>query len=321
MGYGQNGTLAINFQNSFNGPIVSSNYFIPILSESVVVKKEPLISGDMRGIYDEGDTYEGKNSVEGDIEFEPDNTTLGVFCRAAFGSAAVVTSDDLQTHTFKPRTVDFDRFSAETPLTIIKDLDVAGSDQIFYNCCVSALEFSVANGEFLKVKATIMGGRYTQQDTAAAAYSTDNKWTWDVTSFQLGGSGIPDLQNVTITLDEVLGNKFSMDGTKTPSHTKREGFRVVSVAGTILFSDQDEYQKFIAQSEQGMELYMSTGIEVQSGYAESIKFVAPALRYNTFEPTLNGAGLTEVGFEGSLKYHAGSATAIELTLVNTHTAY
>lgn len=318
MPYGQNATVGINFQNSFGTQIVTSNYFLPIISESVFNAKEPLISGEMKGILDEGAGYEGKNSIEGDIEVEIDSTTLGVMCRMAFGPATLVSSDSLRTHTFKPRTADFDTFIAGDPVSILKDMDDAGSASVLYDCCASTFELNIANGELIKSKISVMGGKFTQIAPVAASYPTDGKWSWDTSSFSIAGAANSDLMDITITVDEALENRHVLDGNKTPSHTKRSGFRTVAVAGTLLFNDQTEYQQFLSQSEQKFDLYLSTGTAVQSGYNESLQIIMPAVRYNAFPLASGGPGQLEVGFEGSAKYHTGSATAVEVILQNSH---
>ncbi len=320
-GYGQEGTLQLQFQNSFGTQLTNSLEPIQIISESIVVEKPPLISQEMKGIFDEGPSYEGLNSIAGDLQIEINNTTLGFLCRAVLGEATVVSSDGLRTHTFKPATTDFDEFSARTPFTVVKDLSDAGSAQVLYDLVGSTLELSVANGELVKATMGVVGGKYLQEAATTPTFTVDSGWTWDVGSFSLGGAAISDLADLTVSVDNALANRHTINGNKTPSHTKRDGFRTVAINGTMIFTNQTEYQKFIAQSEERLSLFLATGTEAQSGYNESLEIIAPAFRYTAFAPTLGGPNLIEVGFEGMAKYHTGSGTALQITLVNTHLAY
>lgn len=319
MPYGQNGTIAVNFQNSFGTSLTTSPFFLPIVNENIALKKEPLVSQEMRGIYDEGGTREGKNLIDGEVMIDVDMTSLAVMLKAVMGSPVTVSSDDLRTMTYKPRTTDFDTFAANIPMTIDKYLDDSGSAQLFYDLVGSSLEFSVANGEFYKAKFTVMGGKYSQTANTAASYPTDSKLTWDVGSFSLGGAANSDLLDINIVLDEVLEPIYVINGTKTPSYIKRSAFRTIRVDGTMLFNDQTELDKFVAQSEEAMSFYLadSTATEVQSGYQQSVLVELPAYRYETFEPTLSGPGQLQVGFSAQGKYLTTSATALAITLTNT----
>lgn len=321
MGYGNNGTLAINFQNSFGTSNVSSPYFLPLNGEGVAFKKDPLMSGEMRGRFEEGATYEGPNSIEGDIDIDLDIVNIGVMCKAVMGDPTTVTSDSLYTHTFKPRTSDFDANIAGNPLSLEKYLDDGGSAQLYYDCVGSMLELAIANGEFLTAKMGIMGGKFSRSANTTASFPSDSKYTWDITSLSLGGAANSDILSMTITLDESLENKHTLNGSKYPAYTKRAGFRTVRASGNMLFNDQTEYDKFLAQTEQAMILHFETGTAVQSGYNESVKIELPAFRYETFEPLLTAAGQIEVGFNAHGKYLTTSATALAITLTTTQAAW
>lgn len=321
MGYGNNGTLALNFQNSFGTSLTTSPYFLPLNGESLAFKKEPLISAEMRGNFDEGATYEGKNSVEGDIEIDLDIVSLGVMCKAVMGDPTTVTSGSLKTHTFKPRTSDFDALAAGNPCTVEKYLDDGGSAQIFYDVIGSMLELSVANGEFVKAKAGFKGGKFTQSAKTTASFPSDLKYTWDQSSFSIGGAAISDISDLTVTLDENLDNRWTLNGSKYPAYTKRAGFRTVRASGTFIFNTSSEYNQFLAQTERNLTLTFKSSAEVQSGFNESFSIQLPAFRYASFEPTLTGPGQIEVGYSAHGKFLTTSATALAVTLVTTQAAW
>lgn len=321
MPYGQNGTIAISFQNSYGTSLTDSKYWIPITNEDANLGIEDLVSEERRGIYDEGGSYHGKESIEGSLNIDFNMETLLVCLKAAMGDPTTTTSADLKSHVFQPRTSDYDTaFAANQPFSYIKDLDDAGSAQVYYDMVATGVTIGVANGDFYKLTLPMMGGKYTHEAPSAASYATDSNYTWDATSISLDGAGNSDFEEITFTIDENLETIYVMDGTRTPSHVKRAGVRTVTVAGTLLFNDQTALNDFKSQNQIPLILTAQAGHEVQSGYSEEVKLDCPAFRYTAYPVGLSDAGQIRASFEGKAKYHSGSGTAIEITVVTTHAA-
>ncbi len=321
MSYGMKTNIGISFQNSYGTALASSIYWIPFLTEGFAVGKEPLVSENMTGVFDEGAHYEGLNANEGPLEMEANPIAMGVILKAVMGSPTTVTSGAYYTHTFKPRTADFDVYAAGIPLTVTKDLGDAGSAHRYYDMVASKLSLSVANGELLKTSIELMGGKYTQVAAPAASYPAGKGWTWDVASVSLSGTANADISELNLELDESLENKYTLNATKTPSRTKRSGRRTLSVGGTLIFDSQTEYQQFLSQSERNLTVTMKGSVAVQSGYYDELTMIVPLLRYVEFKPVAGGAGKLEVGFSGKGVYSTTSATALHITLANTQAAY
>lgn len=321
MSYGMKTNVGISFQNSYGTLLTNSIYWVAFLSEGFAVNKEQLISEGMTGVFDEGISYEGENSNEGKLDFEVNAISLGVAFKAAMGSPSSVNSGSIYTHTFKPRTADFDQYAANIPCTIVKDLGDPGSAHQFYDMVSSKLSLSVANGEFLKGSVEFMGGKYSQVVAPPASFTAAKNFTWDVASIALSASANGDLQELSLELDESLENRWTLNNTKTPSRTKRSGRRTLAVDGTIIFDNQTEYQKFIAQSEQNLTVYFKGPTSIQSGYFETLQMIIPLFRYTEFKPVAGDAGKITVGFSGKGVYSTTSATALHFILVNTQAAY
>ena len=321
MSYGMKTKVGISFQNSYGTALTNSIYWIPYISEGFATTKEQIIQENMTGVYDEGINYEGLNANEGSLEVEAHPIQIGVLLRAVMGSPTTVTSGAYYTHTFKPRTTDFDDFAASHPLTIVKDLGDTGSAHQFYDMVAGKLSLSVANGELLKSSVEFMGGKYSQVAAPAASYPSGKSWTWDVASVALGGSANADITDLSIELDEALENKYTLNNAKTPSRTKRSGRRTLAVGGTMVFDNQTEYQKFLAQSEQTLSVNFKGTTVVQSGYYETMNIIVPLLRYVEFKPVAGGPEKLTVGFSGKGVYSTTSATALQITITNTQAAY
>lgn len=321
MSYGMKTNLGIAFQNSYGTALTNSIYWIGMLSEGFAVAKEQIVSEGMTGVFDEGINYEGKNSNDGKVDVEVNAISFGVALKAMMGNPTSVNSGSIYTHTFKPRTADFDIYAAQIPCTIVKDLGDSGSAHQFYDECASKLSLSVANGEFLKSSMEFMGGKYTQVAAPAASFNTAKNFTWDVASISLAGTANGDLQDLKLELDEALENKWTLNATKTPSRTKRSGRRTLSVGGTIVFDTQSEYQQFISQAERNLTVYFKGPTQIQSGYYETLQLIVPLFRYTEFKPVAGDPGKITVGFSAKGVYSPSSATALHFILVNTQAAF
>jgi len=322
MAYGQKSHVGVVFQDSF-GSIgsVNSIHFIPFLSETLKINKPPLYSENMRGIFDEGDTYEGANTVEGEIDCEAQPIPLGAMFKSILNEETVVTSDNLYTRTFKPRTSDFDEDSANNPVTVYTNLDT-GSAMLYSDLNGATLEMSIANGEFLKAKVAYVGGTFSQNAVVAASFPAGKRWTWDQSSVSFGGSAIDEIVNLTVTLDDgSLEAMHTLNNSKFPSRVKRTAFRTIAVDGTLKFDNQTEYQEFLNQTERELVMTFTGNVEVQSGYKEVLTIQLPLLRYEEAAPTAEGPGQLEMSITGRGKYSVTSGTGLLVTLINTQVAY
>lgn len=319
--YGMTSDLGISFQNSYGTALANSIFWVPFMSEDIGVTKEPLIEENMTGRFDEGKHHEGLNAVPGELECEAHPISLGVLLKATLGDPTTVQSGNLYTHTFKPRTSDFDRYAAGRPVTITKHLGDAGSAHRYYDLVGSKLSMSVANGELFKASVEFVGGKYTQLSEPAASYPTGDPFAWSVASVSIGGSANSDVRELNIELDNALEGKHTLNNAKTPSRVKRAGRRTLAIGGTLVFDTQDEYQQFISQSERNLTLHLVGAADITSGYNEGLTVIVPLLRYVEFKPVAGGPGAIEVSISGKGVYSVTSATALQVTLVNTQTGY
>lgn len=321
MAYSQKSNIGLIFQNSFGTPgAVTSIHFIPHLSDNVALAIPPMYSENQRGVFDEGDTYEGPRTVAGDLQSEAQPIALGAMLKSIMNLESSTQSLGIYTHLFKPRTVDFDEVSAGNPVTHYSYLDT-GSAMLFSDLNGTSLEIGIANGELLKSTVSYVGGNFTQNANVAATYSVGRRWTWDQSSLTIATSAQPEIQNLTITLDESLEAQHTLNNSKYPSRIKRTGFRTVAVAGTILFDNQLEYQEFLSQSERELVMTFTGQTEIQSGYFEVCEIKLPLMRYEEAAPAAEGPGQIAMSVTARGKYSVTSATAMQISLTNTQAAY
>ena len=195
MPYGQDAVLGVAFQTS-HGTVVSdtsSFYPMPFLSEALTPQYPELLSENMEGQFDEGEAYSGARNVGGTLSFEAQPVSIGVALKALCGTATVVNSNNIYTHTYKPRTSDFDVNVTGQPITVYKNLADGGTVPIYYDMVATRLQMTCNNGEFLTVDLDLTGGVVgTKINSANIGTAVGKKWTWDVTSIQLGGAANTD---------------------------------------------------------------------------------------------------------------------------------
>lgn len=310
--YGQDAVLGLSFQNSYGTPSVSSLHFMEILDESLSLNKEQQMREGMRGIFDENAAQEGKNSVEADITIEAHAIPLGFMLSSIM--SRTTTGTGRYSHVFKPNQSDFDTFAANRPFTALVDLGDAGSAHEYYDLVSSKLELSISQGGFMQSKLSVIGGPYQQIAAVAASYPTGNVVDWAASSITLGGSGSCAFEDLTFSMDESLESIYTLCNKKTPTRIKRSGKRTVTIGGTLLFDDQTEYQKFLAQSTQVFKAFFLTG-------SDSLLIEAPQFKYTGYPIPVSDPGQMRVSFEGKAEYNTSSATTCQITVVNTQSAY
>lgn len=312
--------LGICFQNSFGTLNTSSMHWIPFTSEGLGLNIPPVVSENMRGVFDEGDTYEGPRTVDGEIDCEAQPVPLGALLKAVMGNPTSVQSGGIYTHTFEPRTSDFDAKAANIPVTAVKQFDT-GSSQVFSDLNGNELELTLSQGALVKAKVGFVGGSFTQQAPIAVSLPGGKRWTWDTVSMAINGTANVDFSELTITLNESLEAMHTLNGSKYPSRVKRTGARTVAIAGTLKFDSQDEYQAYIAQSERSLDVTMTGVTQIQSGYYDKIRIQTPLMRYSEAKPVVGARGQIELSINAMAKYSTTSLTSIRVTLTNTKAAY
>jgi hypothetical protein len=295
---------------------------MPFLSEALTPTYPELLSENMEGRFDEGEGYSGARNVGGTLSMEAQPITLGVLLKAMFGDPTSVTSTSHYTHTFKPRTADFDVNVINNPLTVYKNLADGGTVPIYYDLVATRLELAVANGEFLTAGIDLTGGVVgTKINSANIGVAVGKKWTWDVTSLELGGSANTDFADLTVTVDEQATPRHVLQTSRDPARVKRDARRQVRVNGTVRFSDQTEYDLFLAQTTQELKVTLTGTVEIQSGYYDVLGIDIPAFKYLAYPVEFADASELQVTFDGKADYHTGSGTSIEITLVNTQATF
>lgn len=329
LNYGQTATVGIKFLNSYNGVASPATgvFFMEIMSESVNHKIPPLYSEGMRGIFDEGDSYAGPYSVEGDVELEAEPIALGTLLAATMGAPTTTAVTSAYSHKFEPRTADWDTVSANYPIAYFKNLDQDTIEK-YHTVNAHGLELSIEAGSFLKAKCSFVGGSFGVESVGTTSggwtpvYPTGKKFTWDQTSVSIAGTARPELMSFTVKVEDGMEAIHTLSAKNGPSRITRQAFRNVQVEATMKFDDRDEYQEFIDQSEREMVVSLVGKDDIGgTGVKNSLEIAIPKMRYEEYDQSASGAGQIEVSMKGRGKYSVDSGTALSITLVNTQDAW
>jgi len=309
-GYGMGGHLGFCFQQSFDTAYNTGQKFFPLITESLTESIPPLVQAGMTGTYHEGQSFEGPHDIAGDTVCDAHPSLIGYLLKGVCGqSSSTVVTSYYYSHIFQPRLADFDDFSALPPATIEVYRD-AGSAFQYYNCNVNKLQIEWAYGQLVKSTASLIGGKFATAAKATATYEPFSEWTWDQTSVSLAGTGIDEVESLTVAITANVAAKGTLNSSKYPNRIKRTAPYSIEISGTILFTSQTEVDNFRNQTQQIL-------IITTKQNSHQLEVSIPSFRYLTFPVNIGGTGQIGVGFTGSAKYNAGSEHAIKFTLLVT----
>ena len=318
-GYGMTGHLGLSFQDSFGTSLVTSMDYFPIISESLTDDIADLVSEGMRGRFEEGASYEGEHSVAGDIVFEMHPILAGKIFKAWAGQSSSTQQSSVYEHRFVPRTQDFDTFAAVPPMSLEVYRD-AGSAYLFYDMLCNELTLEIAAGGLWRATMAMVGGQVSTLAKTAPSYEAGSEYTWDVTSISIAGVAVNDMSGITWKGLNSLEPKSFLNGSKFPGQVKRTGYRSIEISGTVIFTDDAEYQIYRARTQQQLLINVS-GQSITVSQGTDINIDVPQMLYTAYPPNISGMAQIEVGFTGKAKFDETSNYMGQITLINTRDAY
>lgn len=316
MGTGALAYAAIAKQNSF-GTSTNSYHYFEFLSESIITTVEPIVLESLQNRFDEGQTIEGYEEIEGDVTMSTHPLHVGHFLRGLTNASTVTAVGSTFSHKFLPAQTDFDTETTLPPYTLQIYRDTTESYQ-YTDVVVNNIEFTIDAGGVLEMSAGVLA-RTTSLMTATGPsfVPSATPWAWSVMSGTIVGSAFVDFESLTISVENQVEGVKVMDGTKRISGFKRSGFRQVRISGTLDFPTNSQWEVFKNQSENRLVMYFAP--MVSSG--ATLQIDVPNMRYATLEPQVGGPGRISVDFEAHGKFDTTSNYAIEFTLVNTFADY
>lgn len=322
MAFGTEFACRIARQNSGGTAVTALGSFhnVPFVSETLVVAVPELISDTIRARYDPGPSARGIVSAQGDVVIRPSPDQIGLFAYAALGVISSTAINSTFRHIFMPTQVLFGPNIGIQPFTILKYPGVGTNDMQFTDSCLNRLAVEMVAGQYLRATANWMCRISSLSAQTSGSFVEAVEYTWNQVSLSLGGSALSDWEALTITIDNGLEMVPTLDGTTVNRLILRNAFRQINIAGTADLPDLTQWNTFRAGSQTALDVTIE-GTSISSGNVETLRFIVPAFRYSAFPIGASGPTRTTVGFEGRAVYHGGSATALQITVINTRTNY
>lgn len=320
--YGNAAVIGIAMQNSFGtAAVVSSLHQIPILNESFGVQQEELLSKNLNGRFEEGDSYSGKRQYGGQLETEAGPKSLGVLLTAMNAAPSVVVSGSVNAYSFTPRTGDWDGYGPNRPFTYYKYLAEAGSAQMLYDLIANRFELQMSEGGFLIARFNGVGGKTSAVASSALTVEGSRRWPWNQATLTFSGAQNALLTDFSLVHDEGISPKWTIDGNLTAGRAVRQSSRTIRLNGTMLFASQSEMDNFKNEVTQPFQITVQdTTTAIQSGYYSTLQIIIPTFRWIQFQVPVRGPQALEVNFQARGMYNAGSGNVIKYILTNTWAA-
>ena len=269
-------------------------------------------------IYTEPDDMSGIKRIAGDVSFPLFPEVALPFISGVLGNPVVTTvlSGFLHTNTYKTPTADYASGQPTMPLTFEVFRDVTSSFR-YSGVVINTLQLEVAPNQEVRATAGVIGKGTSIIAKSAPTFvsSPVEPFAFDTCSLSIGGAGTALVESFTLNLDNQLDGIPALNATTDIAKIRRTGPQLVNISGTMDFANLTEYDNFINQTEQAFVLNFTR----TSSFA--MKITLPRVIYTAFPVSMGGRERLTVSFEGKCRYHTGSATAIEIAITTTSSAF
>ncbi len=310
---------AVTAPTSFHGFALTGN--------NVGLEKQELISENQSGRFEQGAVYSGISNVAGTLEFELTPRNLGAALAACVNhSPSQVTSGSVERYTFLPNTADFSSTLVKAPWTAYSQFSDSASADLLYDLQFSQLSLTIAQGAFVRGQLVGTVGKHTTNGVGSASIVADATdvgilFPWNVASISYNGSAVANYSELTISLNESIGQLHAINGTLAPYKATREAFREVTVNGTMYFNDRVAYNNFVSETQaQLLVTLVNTRTAIQSGYYNALTIDVPQLKITALKPAVSGPGEVSVPITGRGVLDPTSSYVIQYHLTNSYGA-
>lgn len=326
MSYGAQTKLGIGRQSTVNSWVTAAgSYFgLGFVNEDVGLEKQELIGSNNTGRFTEGAVYSGLSNVAGTIEMELTPLSVLVAVGAVLThSASVVDSGSMRTWTFLPSTQDFSSTLINAPWSVYKQFTDASSAEVFYDAQLGQLELQITQGQFMRGRATIVGGNRAPNGVGSLNVVSDaadqaRLFPWNVASMSFGGAAVSNFSEITISFNKQIEPLYTINGTLAPFKYSRSGFEQLTIRGTFYMDSRSFLNDFVSDTQRQLLVYLvNTRAAIASGYYNSILLDVPQLKYTAFKPSANGPGEVAVPIQGRGVIDPSSNYQFKVVLVNT----
>lgn len=316
-GYGMLGHIGLGYETTFANTVARSD-FIEGFSESITPNIERFETRNIVGHLYQPDDEAGIESHEGEIVFAGHPESIGFALAGVLGvsSTTVVASGVLYESVITAASSDHDT-SRPVPSYSLEVFRDVGSAHLYRGAMFSSVQLNIQPNQDLRVTGNIMAphGDTIEASTPTFPNTPRSPFTFDTCSITWGGGASAIFEDLTIEIDNQLEGSPRLNASKKFSKYRRTGFRTIGISGTVEFENVTEYNRFLAQSETQLKVYMTKAA------SHSILIDLPRVVLTSFEATAGGAERITGSFEGVARFDTTSSYEIEVKLTNTRSGY
>ena len=245
------------------GTPVTVDRFVPLVSESLTVKVDHLVSEGIiagRTIVDTDQVKSGNVEVSGELAFEAYEQSIGQLLYHALGSVSSTTASAPYTHTITPGDI------ANLGLTVqVGKPDTGGTVRPFTysGCKVDSLNLKVAAGEIATLGVGVMARTVvtnTSLETASFATQAATPFTGIQATTTTWGGGALNVRSFELSIENHLEDRRFL-GSAYTSEYKRTARRDVSGSAEVEFESLALFNDFIALTHNDFIVTMTNGTE------------------------------------------------------------
>jgi hypothetical protein len=315
MAYGFSGHIGYAKETGWgSGTVVTSGDYIEALSEDLTLSIERFGYKAIIGSLSEPDDATGLFRVAGGIRLAANPMWLLPFLKSNLQSVVTTSgTGPLYSHAFQTTSGGGD-FSSAVPnqpysFEIFRDI---GTSMRYTGCLIDTLAFTFSADGPVMCEAGVLGkdAEAIAKTTPTFVTSPAKPFNFDTVSLSLGGAGTALIESLTVTINNNFEGLGALALSNRISKVRRSNHQMVEVRGTLDFTDNTEYQKFVDQTEQRIAINATRA----ASFAMLIDI--PRLVYTAFPVGIPGRERITVDFTGKGFVHQGSGLALKLTLTS-----
>jgi len=313
MGYGFSGHVGYAREVTWgSGVNVASGDYVEALSEDVQLSIERFGYKSIIGSLSEPDDATGLFRVAGGIRLAANPMWLLPFLKGALHSVVTTSGTGaLYTHAFQTTSGGAD-FSVDVPnqpysFEIFRDV---GTSMRYTGCQIDTLSFEFSSNGPVMCEAGLIGkdAEAITKTTPTFVTSPSKPFGFDTVSLSIGGAGTALIESLTVAISNNFEGIGALNLSNRIAKVRRSNHQMVDVSGTLDFTNNTEYQKFVTQTEQRLAINVTRA----SSFAMLVDI--PRLVYTAFPVGIPGRERITVDFTGKGFVHQGSGLAVKITL-------
>ena len=301
-----------------SGTAVAATDYIELLSENLQSTIDRFTTKNIFASFNEPDDYAGARRSAGGIVLAAHPVSVGHALKAIFGnmSGSTITSGFLYTSHFTSTKSEFSDGVPRQPYTLEVFRDVTSAHR-YIGAVANRLQLALAPNQAMQatLEWIAKSRALIARTTPTFPGSSIDPFAFDTCSVQLAGSATAKIEGFTLTVDNQLEGILALNNSNEIARIRSTGLQMINISGTLDFSNVDEEQDFINQTERAML------ISVTRAASFHMLIEIPRMVYTAYSVGMAGRGRIAATFEGKGRYLTSSAAAIGIRLTTTKSNY